>query len=53
MSLETKAASTPREQFMQIVQEELAKFERNERQFRKSTKKDRVKELKLPEELAH
>lgn len=53
MTLQTKDASTSREQFMQIVQEELAKFESAERELRKSAKKDRVKELKLPEELAH
>jgi hypothetical protein len=53
MTLQNKVASTSREQFMQIVQEELAKFERTERELRKSVKKERVKELKLPEELAH
>ena len=53
MTLQDKVASTSREQFMQIVQEELAKFERAERELRKASKKERVKELKLPEELAH
>lgn len=53
MTLQTKVASTSREQFMQIVQEELAKFELAERELRKSAKRDRVKELKLPEDLAH
>jgi hypothetical protein len=49
----TQSASSSREQFMQIVQDELAKFERAERALRKQVKNDRVEELKLPEELAH
>lgn len=53
MTLQDKVASTSREQFMQIVQEQLNKFESSERELRKSVKKDRVKELKLPEDLAH
>ncbi|WP_233023432.1 hypothetical protein [Rhodopseudomonas boonkerdii] len=53
MSLQTKVVSTSRERFMQMVQEELNKFESTERELRKSAKQDRVKELKLPEELAH
>lgn len=53
MTSSTKVLPTSREQFMQIVQDELSKFERAERELRKSAKKDRVKELKLPEALAH
>ena len=53
MTLQNKVASTSREQFMQIVKDELNKFESAERELRKSVKKDRVKELKLPEDLAH
>lgn len=53
MTLQNKVASTSREQFMQMVQEQLNKFESAERELCKSAKKDRVKELKLPEELAH
>jgi hypothetical protein len=53
MALHTKNASPSREQFMQIVKDELAKFESAERELRKSAKQDRVRELKLPEELAH
>ena len=53
MTLQSKVAFTSREQFMQFVQDELNKFESAERELRKSTKKDRVRELKLPEELAN
>jgi len=53
MTLQTKVASVSREQFMQIIQEELTKFELAERELRKQAKKERVKELKLPEDLAH
>ena len=53
MTLQTKDASSSREQFMQIVQDELTKFELAERELRKNVKKDRVRELKLPEDLAH
>jgi hypothetical protein len=53
MTLQSKVAFTSRGQFMRFVQDELNKFESTERELRKSAKKDRVRELKLPEELAN
>jgi hypothetical protein len=49
MTIHTKVPASSREQFMQIVEQELARFEREERQLLKEEREERAKLLKLPE----
>ena len=44
----TQIALTKRDAFMQAAEEEMAKFERQERDFRKRDREQRVAELHLP-----
>jgi len=44
----TPIAATPRERFMQTVETELAKFERQEIEFRKRDMEERAAELHFP-----
>jgi hypothetical protein len=44
----TLVAVTPRERFMRAAQTELAKFERQEIEFRKKDQQERAAELELP-----
>jgi hypothetical protein len=44
----TQIAVTPRERFMHAAQKEMAKFERQEIEFRKNERKERAVELRLP-----
>jgi hypothetical protein len=44
----TQIAVTPRERFMQAAQNEMAKFERQEIEFRKNERNERATELRLP-----
>jgi hypothetical protein len=40
----------PRRQFLEAAKQELIAFEKKEREFRKSLRKERAKELRLPTE---
>jgi exonuclease III len=44
----TEIAITPRDRFLQAAEKEMAKFERQEREFRKKERADRAAELHLP-----
>jgi hypothetical protein len=44
----TQIFVTPREAFMRAVQKELAKFERQEIEFRKKDRQERAAELHIP-----
>jgi len=44
----TAIAKTPREQFVQAVDDELAKFERRESAFRRADRDERAAQLRLP-----
>ena len=44
----TQIGVTPREAFMRAVQKELAKFERQEIEFRKKDRQERAAELHIP-----
>ena len=48
MFKQTRIAKTPREHFMQAVDDEFAKFERKEKEFRQSLREERATLLKLP-----
>jgi hypothetical protein len=50
MPARTQAAGTSRSRFMQAVSEELTKFERREREFRKKDRDERAKGLEMPVE---
>jgi hypothetical protein len=44
----TQIAVTSRDRFMQAAQKEMAKFERQEIEFRKQDRKERAAELQMP-----
>ena len=44
----TQIGVTPREVFMRAIQKELAKFERQEIEFRKKDRQERAAELHIP-----
>jgi hypothetical protein len=44
----TEIAITPRDRFLQAAEKEMAKFERQEREFRKKERADRAAALHLP-----
>jgi hypothetical protein len=44
----TQIGVTPREAFMRTVERELAKFERQEIEFRKKDREERATELRIP-----
>ena len=44
----TQVAATARDRFMQAAQKEMAKFERQEIEFRKKDRQERAAELELP-----
>jgi hypothetical protein len=44
----TEIATTPRDRFLQAAEKEMAKFERQEREFRKKERADRAAALHLP-----
>ena len=44
----TRIVSSPREHFMRAVDDELAKFERKEREFRHADQQERAAKLGLP-----
>ena len=46
----TQIAVTARERFMQAVNEELARFEQKETEFRRHERRDRAAELNMPTE---
>lgn len=50
MPARTQAGGTSRTRFMQAVSEELTKFERREREFRKKDRDERAKGLQMPVE---
>jgi hypothetical protein len=50
MAARTQAGGTSRTRFMQAVNEELSKFERCEREFRKKDRDERAKALQMPVE---
>lgn len=50
MSGSSQSAETPRDRFLEVAQEEMRKFERKEREFRKEAKRDRASLLRLPVE---
>jgi hypothetical protein len=43
-----RIAATPRDRFLQAAKKEMAKFERQEREFRKKERADQAAELHLP-----
>ncbi|WP_418219765.1 hypothetical protein [Bradyrhizobium icense] len=44
----TEMATTPHDRFLQAAEKEMAKFERQEREFRRKERADRAAELHLP-----
>ncbi|MCP3460276.1 hypothetical protein [Bradyrhizobium sp. CCGUVB23] len=50
MSARTQSAGTSRAEFMRAANDELTKFERREREFRKNDRDERAKTLQLPVE---
>jgi hypothetical protein len=48
MTGHTQLAVTPRDRFLQAAQQELAAFERREREFSKKERQERAAELQIP-----
>jgi GAF domain-containing protein len=48
MTDDTMLAETPRQQFMEVAQQEMIAFERKEREFRRQAKQERATALGLP-----
>lgn len=48
MTDDTMLAETPRQQFMEVAQQEMIAFERKEREFRRQAKQERAAALGLP-----
>jgi hypothetical protein len=48
MTDDTMLAETPRQQFMEVAQQEMIAFERKEREFRRKAKQERAAALGLP-----
>jgi hypothetical protein len=44
----TQIATTPRDAFMRAIEREMAKFERQETEFRKKDRTERASELHIP-----
>ena len=50
MTGSSELATTRRDQFLEAAKKELIAFEKKEREFRKSVRKERAKRLRLPTE---
>lgn len=48
MTDDTMLAETPRQQFMEVAQQEMVAFERKERELRRQAKQERAAALGLP-----
>lgn len=48
MTDDTMLAETPRQQFMEVAQQEMIAFEQKEREFRRQAKQERAAALGLP-----
>lgn len=48
MTISSGLAITPRERFLEAAKAELASFEKKEREFRKTDRKERAERLRLP-----
>jgi hypothetical protein len=48
MMKSSELAITPRDRFIEVAKQELAAFEKKEREFRKMARKERAERLRLP-----